>query len=187
MQITISGRHLEITDDIRTYVEKRARKVETIFNRVVDLQVVLEMEKARYLTEIMLATRKATFHAQGETHDVFTSLDKVMDKIENQIRRHKERIRDWRHRPSQRDVAVQLVEGEARAAAETTLISDAPLSLVRVPEKFAPKPMTVEEAAMQLRTVGDSFLLFLNATTNQINLVYEEDSGEYGWVEPLFV
>ncbi|MBI1929470.1 sigma 54 modulation/S30EA ribosomal C-terminal domain-containing protein, partial [Candidatus Poribacteria bacterium] len=46
---------------------------------------------------------------------------------------------------------------------------------------------TVEEAAMQLRTAGDSFLLFLNTTTNQINLVYEEDNGEYGWVEPQFV
>jgi putative sigma-54 modulation protein len=187
MQITISGRHLEITEDIRSYVEKRAKKVESIFNRVVDLQVVLELEKSRYLTEITLATRKATFHAQGETHDVFTSLDRVMDKIENQIRRHKERIRDWRHRPSQRDVASQLVEGEAGAASEGTTVSDAPLSFVRVPEKFAPKPRTVEEAAMQLRTAGDSFLLFLNAATNQINLEYEEDRGEYGWVEPQFV
>ena len=186
MQITVSGRHLEITDDIRTYIEKRAQKVESIFNRVVDLQVVIELEKSRYLTEITLATRKATFHAQGETHDVFTSLDKVMDKIENQIRRHKERIRDWRHRSPQRDVAVQLVEGEASASEETFIVPDSPPRLVRTSEKFAPKPMTVEEAAMQLQTLGDSFLLFLNATTNQVNLVYEANNGEYGWVEPQF-
>ena len=184
MQINMTGRHLEITDDIRAYVEKRAKKVESIFNRVIDLQVVIELEKTRYLTEITLATRKATFHAQEETHDVFMSLDKVMDKIEHQIRRHKERLRDWRHRPSQGEVAVQL-SGETVASTERT--TGSPSSLVRVPEKFAPKPMTVEEAAMQLQTSGDSFLLFLNAVTNQINLVYEADSGEYGWVEPQFV
>ena len=54
------------------------------------------------------------------------------------------------------------------------------------PEKFASKPMSVGEAVMQLRTSGDTLLLFLNAQTNQVNLVYEDDNGEYGWVEPQF-
>lgn len=188
MQIHITGRHFEVTDDIRAYVEKRANKVEAIFNRIIDLQVVIEMEKSRYLAEITLATRKATFHAEGETHDVFSSLDGVMDKIEKQIRRHKERTKDWRHRLSRRDVAIQLSDDRESATMDLDVgdPSNDPVPFFSAPEKFAPKPMPVEEAIMQLQSSGDSLLLFLNAQTNQVNLVYEEDNGEYGWVEPQF-
>ncbi len=82
MQRHITGRHVEITDDVRSYVEKRVKKIEAFFNRIIDLQLVIELEKTRYFTEIVLATAKATFHAQGETHDIFSCLDTVMDKIE---------------------------------------------------------------------------------------------------------
>lgn len=188
MQIHITGRHLEITDDIRTYVEKRAKKIESIFNRIDDLQVVMELEKNRYFAEVNLTTRRSTFHVQAETHDVFSSLDDVMDKIEERIRRHKERLKDRRHRLSRRDVAAQFSgDGEeAPVELDTEGLSDPSMSFFSAPEKFAPKPMTVEEAVMQLRTSGDLLLLFLNAQTNQVNLVYEEDGGEYGWVEPQF-
>jgi putative sigma-54 modulation protein len=188
MQIYITGRHFEITDDIRTYIEKRAKKIETIYNRIIDLQVVIELERNRYLVEITLITRKATFHAQSQLHEIFICLDDVIDKIEKQIRRHKERIKDWRHRLSQRDAAVQLNEKgeEMEEAFEVEAPPDTPISLFRAPEKFALKPMTPEEAAMQLRTSGDSLLLFMNAQTNQINVVYDDESGEYGWIEPRF-
>ena len=189
MQIHLISRHLEITDDIRTYIEKRAKKIEVIFSPVIDFQVVMEVEKNRYRTEITLATRKATFHAQGETHDVFSSLDDVIDKIEAQIRRHKERIKDRRHRMSRREVAVQLSgnEDDIQVGLDTSDPSDMPTPQFSAPEKFASKPMSVGEAVMQLQIYGDTLLLFLNAQTNQVNLVYEDDNGEYGWVEPQFV
>ena len=189
MQIHLTSRHLEITDDIQTYIEKRAKKIEAIFNPIIDFQVVMEVEKNRYRTEITLAARKATFHAQSETHNVFSSLDDVIDKIETQIRRHKERLKDRRHRLSQREVAVQLSGNEAAASLElnTGDPSNMPTPHFRAPEKSASKPMSVREAVMQLQTSGDVLLLFLNAQTNQINVVYEDDNGEYGWVEPQFV
>jgi putative sigma-54 modulation protein len=186
MQMHITGRHVEITDDIRSYVEKRVKKIEGVFNRIIDLQVVIELEKSRYFTEIMVATKKAMFHAQGETHDVFSSLDSGMDKLDRQIRRYKERMKDWRHRTPQRDVAAQLSEEGISAQEDTGVSLDSRPPIVRASEKFAPKPMTVEEAAMQLEMSGDSLLLFLNAETNQINLVYEQENRNYGWVEPQF-
>ena len=183
MQIQITARQFGVTDDIRAYVEKRGKKIESIFNRIVELQVVIDFEKPRYLAEMMLATRKATFHAQAENHEVFICLDAVMDKIERQIRRHKERLKDWRHRPP-RDAAAQVTDTQDATAEEPS--EEGPVSLIRVPERFASKPMTPEDAAMQLHTNGDSLLLFLNAQTNQINVVYEDEQGEYGWVEPRF-
>ena len=191
MQIHLTSRHFEITDDIKTYIVKRAKKIEAIFSPVIDFQVVMEVEKSRYRTEITLSTRKATFHAQGETHDVFSSLDDVINKIETQIRRHKERIKDRRQRLPRREVAMQLSGnekdthvGRIRYEMIHQICSDPHF---RAPEKFASKPMSVGEAVMQLRTSGDTLLLFLNAQTDQVNVVYEDDSGEYGWVEPQFV
>ena len=139
MQIHLISRHFEITDDIRTYIEKRAKKIEVIFSPVIDFQVVMEVEKNRYRTEITLATRKATFHAQGETHDVFSSLDDVIDKIEAQIRRHKERIKDRRHRMSRREVAVQLSGNEDDiqvAGLDTSDPSDMPDTSVQCSRKI---------------------------------------------------
>jgi putative sigma-54 modulation protein len=144
----------------------------------------LNGKKNRYFTEIVLATAKATFHAQGETHDIFSCLDAVMDKIERQIRRHKERTKDWRHRTS-RDRAVEQLNNTA-AREDISESPSVPSQIFRVPERFASKPMTVEEAVMQLYTSDESLLLFLNAETNQINLVYEQENRGYGWVEPQF-
>ena len=189
MQIHLTSRHLEMTNDIQTYIERRAKKIEAIFNPIIDFQVVLEVEKNRYRTEITLVTRKATFHAQSETHDVFSSLDDVTDKIETQIRRHKERVKDRRHRLSRREVAVQLSGNEEGTSAESNTNDSSNMLAPHfmAPEKFASKPMSVGEAVMQLQSSGDVLLLFLNAQTNQVNVVYEDDNGEYGWVEPQFV
>ena len=184
MQMQITGRHVEVTDDVRSYVEKRVKKIESIFNRIIDLQLVIELEKNRYFAEIVLATAKATFHAQGETHDIFSSLDAVMDKIERQIRRHKERTKDWRHRKSRDRAVMQL--NDAATPEDFSSSPSVPSQIVSVPERFASKPMTVEEAVMQLRTSDELLLLFLNAETNQINVVYEQESRGYGWVEPQF-
>jgi putative sigma-54 modulation protein len=184
MQMHITGRHVEITDDVRSYVEKRVKKIEAFFNRIIDLQLVIELEKTRYFTEIVLATAKATFHAQGETHDIFSCLDTVMDKIERQIRRHKERTKDWRHRTPLDHAVVQLNDTATRE--DINASPSVHSQIFRVPDKFASKPMTVEEAVMQLHTSDEQLLLFLNAETNQINVVYEQENRGYGWVEPQF-
>jgi putative sigma-54 modulation protein len=182
MKISVIGRHIQVTDDVRDYIEKRARKIEGIFSSIVDLQATIEQEKNRYSAEMTLTTRRAVFHAQRETYDIFTSVDNVMDRIETQIRRHKEKVKDVRHRQPQRDIAIQLNEANEPASAEAA-DRDLP-QIVRVTDKFADKPITAEEAAMQLETSGDTVLLFVNSETNQVNLLYQMDGGAFGWVEP---
>lgn len=191
MRINVTGRHIEITDDIRSYVERRANKLEGIFSAILDFQAVIEQEKQRYLTEVTLTTRGSTFHAHVETYDLFASLDATMDKIQTQLRRHKERAKDWRHRHPRREIITQLHDVPVDVLDTTDSPSSAP-EIVNDPAHFSPKPMTVEDAVMELQTSGDTLLLFLNADTGEINLLYEmvgESStvgGEsrYGWVEP---
>ncbi len=186
MQFFITGRHLELTDDIRVHVEKKIGKVEDILNNVIEANVILDVQGHRYVTEVTLMARRATFHAQAETEDVFASIDEAVDKIDKQIRRHKERIKDRRHRFSRREAALQLTGIEEAESAETLDTDDEAEArqIVRIPERFAPKPMTADEAAMQLEVSQDDFVMFLNAQTEQVNVVYCRRNGDYGWIEP---
>ena len=186
MQILITGRNLEITDDIRDYVEKKIEKAETFLSGIIEANVVLDLHRHRYIAEVTLMARRATFHAQSETENVFASIDAVVDKIDNQTRRYKERIKDRRHRPSQLEAALQLSEIGETDEIDVSEDEEGEIQLVRVPEKFAPKPMTAEEAAMQLEISRNEFLMFLNSETSQINVVYRRRSGDYGWIEPEF-
>ena len=187
MKITITGRHLKITDDIRDYLQKRADKIETRFGPMLELHVVITAEKHRFDTEMNVTAARAAFHAESQTHDLFTSLDAVTDKIFSQIRRYKERVKDRRHQLPHRDVVAHLNPPEADELEESgSSDTEAIPRIIEAPEKFAAKPMTVAEAATELHTAGDSLLLFLNAETREVNLLYQTEGGAYGWVAPLF-
>lgn len=183
MQLSITGRNFELTDDIREYVEKRMNKLNTFFDRILETQLVIEVQRHRYMTEIAIIASRASFHAQGQNEDVFASIDEAIDKMEKQIRRFKERISDRRHRMSQREAAIQLSATDETAEVE---LEEEP-RVVRVYDKLADKPMTVEEAAMQFGLSKEDFLVFLNAETDQINVLYRMQNGNYGLVEPEFV
>ena len=187
MQIVITGRNLEITDDIRDYVETKVGKTETFLDGIIETNVVLDVHGHRYIAEVTLMARRVTFHAQSETGNVFASIDDVVDKIDIQTRRYKERIKDRRHRSSQLEAALQLSEMDETDEVDVSEDEEgsAP-QLVKVPEKFASKPMTAEEAALQLELSQDEFLMFLNSETELINVVYRRRSGNYGWIEPEF-
>jgi putative sigma-54 modulation protein len=187
MQILITGRNLEITNDIRDYVEKKVGKAETFLDGIIEANVVLDLQGHRYIAEVTLMARRVTFHAQSETGNIFASIDDVVDKIDIQTRRYKERVKDRRHRASQLEAALQL--SKADEVDEVDVLEDEEESapqIVRVAEKFASKPMTAEEAAMQLELSQNEFLMFLNSETDQINVVYRRRSGDYGWIEPEF-
>lgn len=187
MQILITGRNLEITDDIRDYVEKKVGKAEIFLDGIIEANVVFDLKGHRYIAEVTLMARRVTFHAQSETGNIFASIDDVVDKIDIQTRRYKERVKDRRHRASQLEAALQL--SKADEVDEVDVSEDEEESapqLVKVAEKFASKPMTAEEAAMQLELSRNEFIMFLNSETDQINVVYRRRSGDYGWIEPEF-
>ncbi len=191
MKIRITGRHLKITDDIRAYLQKRADKIEARFGPMLEIHVVITAEKHRFETEMSVTANRASFHAESQTHELFAALDGVTDKILSQIRRYKERVKDRRHQLPHRDVVAHLNPPETEALQETEPSTDIPDTaetprIIEAPEKFAAKPMTVAEAANELHTGGDSLLLFLNAETRQVNLLYQTEGGAYGWVVPLF-
>jgi putative sigma-54 modulation protein len=165
---------LELDDDIRSYAEKKMRKAETYFDRIMEAQMILSAEKHRRIAEVTLNAKRVTFHAQEETENIYASIDGVMEKVDTQIRRYKKKVKDWKHQ--YKEVASSVEQ------ADMSTIQEEP-RIIKV-NKFAPKPISVQEAVTQMMLLGDDFLMFSNSQTNQINVVYRRKDGNYGWIEP---
>ena len=173
MKVTITGRHLELDDSIRSYAETKVHKAETYFDRIIEAHLTLSAEKHRRIAEVTLTAKGSTFHAQEVTEDIYASIDGVMEKVDVQVRRHKEKLKDRKHQP-------KVIEPGAEEGAE-----EVEPQIVKV-NRFALKPMTVQEAAMQMSISEGSFLMFSNSVTDQVNVVYRRKDGNYGWIEPDF-
>jgi putative sigma-54 modulation protein len=169
-----------MNDDIRSYAEKKISKAETFFDRIIEAHMVLSAEKHRRIAEVTLNAKGVTFHAKDETEDIYASIDGVMEKVDTQIRRHKEKIKDRKHKSRESiDILVANAVENLEEDAETEP------RLIKV-DKFAPKPITPQEAMMQIQLSNDDFLMFSNSQTNQVNVVYKRNDGNYGWIEPDF-
>lgn len=95
MQIRVTGRHVEVTDEVRAYLEEKAGKLPRFYNRIHGIEVILDHESDQFSAEMVVhADRKQTFVARGTGPDTFVLIDQVIDKLERQLNRHKERQRD---------------------------------------------------------------------------------------------
>ncbi len=184
MKVTYSGHNIKITDDIHAYILKRADKIEARFDGMQELNVVLKAEKHQFDAEMIVTAPRVSFYAKSETHEVLSALDTVTDKIISQLRRYKDRVKDRRNVVPHREVVARLNPDEVESSLEVEDI-DTPV-VVPTQDKFASKPLTLAEATTELQALNSGFLLFLNADTRQVNLLYEMTKGTYGWVEPLF-
>ena len=184
MKVTYSGHNLKITDDIHAYILKRADKIKSRFDGMQELNVVLKSEKYRFDAEMIVTAPRVSFYAKGETYELRAALDTVTDKIISQIRRYQDRVKDRRNDAPHREVVAQLNPEEKETALEAEG-TDTPI-VVSTRDKFASKPLTLAEATTELQASNSGLLLFLNAETRQVNLLYEMTEGTYGWVEPLF-
>lgn len=184
MKVTYSGHNLKITDDIHAYILKRADKIKSRFDGMQELNVVLKSEKHRFDAEMIVTAPRVSFYAKSETHEILSALDTATDKIISQIRRYRDRVKDRRKNAPHREVVARLNPEDMETPLDLEG-NDAPV-VVSTQDKFASKPLTLAEATTELQASNSGFLLFLNAETRQVNLLYEMTKGTYGWVEPLF-
>jgi len=187
MNVTVTGRHMEMTDALKTYVEGGLRKLRTHFDRMIDADVILTVEKHRHIAEINLHANGIRIHGEESSSDMYASLDAVLAKLDRQIRKYKDRIN--RHQPRSakeaRNYQHQIIEMMPEQETPEVEQEEVLHRVVRH-EKLAMKPMTVDEAAMQLDLVNENFLVFSNAETQQVNVIYSREDGTYGLIEPQF-
>ncbi len=177
MRIAIFGKNLEISDYLRDMVEKKVSKLERYFPQGTEVQVTLAVERNRHIAEVTIPYDGGIIRAEEITGDMYASVDNVLDKLEKQILRHRTRLEK-----SLRSGAFKydepLYSGEFEEFDE-----DAGPRIVRV-KRFNIKPMSEEEAMLQIELLGHSFYVFMNSATEQINVLYRRKDGNYGLIEP---
>ncbi len=178
MQITTTFRHMEPSDALKSYAEEKLDRVKKYIDEPVVAQVFLTVEKIRHMAEVTLTAKGITIKASEETNDMYAAVDAVVDKIERQMRRYKERIKA--HKPST-DTRERQVQ-KSIVAAESIEQSREPVVIKT--KTFSIKPMSVDEAVMQMDLLHKDFLVFTNAVNEQINVIYRRKDGNYGLIEP---
>jgi len=188
MNITVTGRHMEMTDALKAYIQNGLAKVESHFDKAFEADVVLDVEKHRHIAEVNLHANGVRIHSRETSSDMYASVDAALVKLEKQIRKFKDRIN--RHQPR--------TAREARDYHHAILTPEIPVDVPREEaaydshrvvhrEKFQMKPMSVDEAMMQLELVEDQpFLVFSNAETSEVNVLYAREDGTFGLIEPKF-
>lgn len=178
MQITTTFRHLDPSDALKSYAEEKLERVNKYIDEPVVAQVFMTVEKIRHCAEVTITAKGITIKASEETNDMYSAIDAVVDKIERQLRRYKERIKD--HKPASESLDRQVKK--SIVAAESI---DQQLEPVVIRSKTFPiKPMSVDEAVMQMDLLHKDFLVFTDSVTDSINVVYRRKDGNYGLIEP---
>lgn len=179
MRINVTFRHMESSEPVRNYVEDKLPKVKKYIDEPVEAQVVLSVEKKiRHKAEVSLAAKGITIKATDETADMYAAIDGVMDKLERQLKRYKDKIKA--HKPlSGRERRVEKTVFTAES------IDDAhPEPSIIKSDSFHVKPMSVDEAVMQMDLLEKEFLVFTDASSSEINVVYRRKDGNYGLIVP---
>ena len=178
MRINVTFRHMETSEPVRNYVEEKLIKVKKYIDEPVEAQVVLSVEKIRHKAEVSLGAKGITIKASEETSDMYAAIDGVLDKLHRQLKRYKDKIK--KHKPlSGRDRRVEKTIFTAESIDEG---HDEP-SIIKS-DSFHVKPMSVDEAVMQMDLLDKEFLVFTDSSSDEINVVYRRKDGNYGLIVP---
>lgn len=173
MKISIVGRNLEVTPGLRSAVEEKLGKLDRYFNPDTEVYVTLSVEKERQKIEVTIPVKRNIIRSEQVSNDMYVSIDLVEEIIEKQLKKYKNKIIDKHH--------------SASAFTSTFIESEEPeneeIKIVRT-KRFDIKPMYPEDACIQMELLGHSFFVFVNAETDQVNVVYKRKGGTYGIIEP---
>jgi putative sigma-54 modulation protein len=175
MNYIISGKNIDVTDGLRDAIYDKLGRLEKFFNEDTNVQVTFSVEKDRQKIEVTIPMKGHIIRAEQVSDDMYVSIDMVVEIIERQVTRYKKKIID-----KAQDAAYfndRFLEDETEAADEDEI------KIIRS-KKFAVKPMYPEDACIQMELLGHNFFVFINAETDQPNVVYKRKGNTYGLIEP---
>jgi putative sigma-54 modulation protein len=181
MNVLVRGKQFKVSDAMKDYAKKRVGKLAKFSDDFSDVHVVLSTERERQKVEVTAPLSGFILRGEEATSDIFASIDLVVEKLERQIAKYRKRI-DRRRSKAQREEALF-----ARELAADADFADEPGDdhVVRV-KKFPARPMSLEEALMQMNLLSHSFYVFLDADTEKICVAYRRQDGDYGLLEPEY-
>jgi ribosome hibernation promoting factor len=179
MQFQVKGRNLEVSDSIRSYAEEKLGKLERQLNDPrIELELALERNPSiaeNNVAEATIWTKGPVLRAREASSDMRASIDQLVEKLERQVTRYRRQARDRRRKAARvNDAALEA----------TPVVPDEEGPMIVKTKQFAVKPMSPEEAVLQLELIGHDFFVFRNAESGEPNVVYRRRDGDYGLIEP---
>ena len=180
MNVKFNERKAKIYNDRKEYIVKKCEKLDKYFGEDADAQVAYSFHGSEHTVELTVNYRSFFFRAEEKADDMLKAVDGVVESIERQIRKNKTRLsKKMRQDSFAKTMSMALVELPEPEVAEEEL------GVVRVKELDI-KPMTAEDAIMQMELLGHSFFVFINVDTDQTNVLYLRKDGNLGLLEPEY-
>lgn len=179
MNIAFTFKNFEPSDHLKKYARRRFEKLGKFlhFGGKTEMQVGMSVDNFRHKIDVTLVSDYLNLSANEKSEDMYATVDLVYDKLAAQVKKHAEKNKEHRRGgelPGREDIISFAGSGDAR---ERTIVGT---------DHFTPKPMGIDEAAMQLDSLDYEFLVFLNAETERINVIYRRKNGDFGLIDPTF-
>ena len=176
MRFTITGRNLEVTPGLKAAVEEKIGKLDRYFNPDTEVTVTTSIQKERQNIEVTIPVKGTLLRAEESSNDMYVSIDLVEEVIERQLKKYKNKLIDKKQAAAA--FTPQFLEEDHND-------QDDEIRIVKT-KRFGMKPMDPEEACFQMELLGHNFYVFLNADTDEVNVVYKRKGNTYGLIEPEF-
>ncbi len=178
MRVLVTFRHFEANEAVKGYAKQKILKLKKYLERPVEARVVLSVEKFRNIAEAMITGDGYTVKGMEKTDDMYSAIDKLIDKLERQIRRHRGKTKPRRSNLPPQDQRYQM---DVLAPESSGTVQEA--RIIKSNEHSA-KPMSPEEAILRLDAGENDFFVFTNSDSGSLNVVYRRKDGNYGLIEP---
>lgn len=179
MKFNIIARKYDLKDDVRAYVEKKLSKLDKFFKDEASARVVLGTIKDNDYIEAQINAGGMIFRAEVEDKEILAAIDRIVDVIERQIRKNKTRLA--------KKIKLGSVADNRLISGASFVDEDEPAGEFEIvkTKRFSVKPMSTEEAILQMKLLGHNFFVFKNIETSEMNVVYERKDGKYALIESV--
>jgi putative sigma-54 modulation protein len=175
MQTSVTFKNLDSSDHLKSYVADKLDRLDKYLDNPAEANVVLTVEKFRHTAEINIAGDRLSINGKEETNDMYSAIDMALDKLEKQIKKSKQKIRE--RRTSSKNRNRSMLEEDGIPPEDD---GERQIKIMNIEYK----PMDVDEAVLQMDLIEDNFLVFTNAKSDRINVLYRRRDGHYGLIQP---
>jgi putative sigma-54 modulation protein len=175
MQVTVTFRHIEPTEALRKYAQDKLQRLSKYLRRPMDAHVILSVLKKNHRAEINLSANGTSLFSEDETNDLYSAIDLALDKIERQVKKLNAKRKNHQAEHTLPGLRLQVLSPDRfdeRGAPE----------IIRT-QRIPAKPMSVEEAVMQMDLTNNEFFVFRNAQRESLSVIYRRKDGNYGLIE----
>ena len=180
MKVDYIARNVTLSDQSRQLAEKKLAKIKKYFNDIIDVRIEVSQERHLQVVDLSIKGKDFDLHSTAQNKDVTAAIQEAVDKVEIQARRAKTRLKDHKQRAgseakTDRGWAVEVLESDSIASGEPRIVETSSIQI---------KPMSIEEAVLQLDDSSYNFLVFRNASNDRVNVIYRRVDKNLGLITP---